>query len=113
MQGHSGTSRSAGAYGRRIVNQCLLILTVAGIVRASDNWVRLEEDGIHDPKSPAIKVLQQPAEALSLLPPDNPGVGNQVRWVEALRDGHIEPRTHILPGTKIETLDLDILMKRT
>ena len=113
MRGHSRTSRSGGAYGRGIVNQCLLILMVAGIARASDNWVRLEDDGIHDPNSPAIKVLQQPAEALSLLPPDNPGVGNQVRWVEALREGFIEPRTHILPGTKIETLDLDIVMKGT
>lgn len=71
-------------------------------------WLPLGADGIRDPKSPAIKLLQQPAEALSKLPADTPG--NQVRWVKALEEGYINPRTNIFPETKINVLNLDILL---
>lgn len=74
-------------------------------------WARLEEDGLHDPSNPAIQELQQPAEALSPLPRDV--VGNNVRWVEALRTGAIAPRTNILPETKIQVLDLDLIYPNT
>ena len=86
----------------------LLLLMPA--VRAAD-WKPLEADGIHDPENPALEVLQQPAEALSLLPADT--AGNKVRWVDALRDGYINPRTNVYPETKVQILDLDILMKNT
>ncbi|MBW2389390.1 MAG: hypothetical protein JRG89_13260 [Deltaproteobacteria bacterium] len=84
--------------------------TVAGTGVAGD-WLPLSEDGIHDPENPAIAVLQEPREALSVLPPD--AVGNQVRWVTALREGYIEPRSSIHAGTEIRVLELDVLMKRT
>ncbi len=74
-------------------------------------WQRLENDGLHDPSNPALNLLQQPAEALSELPPAKDG--NQVDWVAALREEVITPRTNIYPETKIKVLDLDILMERT
>ena len=89
----------------------LLVLLAAGPVRASGDWLRLAADGIHDPTNPAIKVLQEPAEAFATLPPD--AVGNQVSWVEALEEGLIEPRASIDPGTEVRLLDLDIVMKGT
>jgi len=93
------------------IGAILLGGTMAAAIATAGDWLPLAEDGIHDPENPAIKVMQNPADALSLLPPD--AVGNQVRWVEALRQGYIEPRTHIESGTEIKVLDLDILMKRT
>jgi c(7)-type cytochrome triheme protein len=71
----------------------------------------LADDGIHDPDNPAIKVLQQPGDAMSSLPRDT--VGNLVRWVKALDQGYIQPRANIESGTEIHTLDLDVVMKGT
>jgi c(7)-type cytochrome triheme protein len=73
-------------------------------------WLPLLQDGIHDPKNPALRLLQEPGEALSRLPEDAPGVGNQVNWVQALEQGRINPRTNILPETKVRVLDTDILL---
>ncbi len=78
---------------------------------AEQNWKSLKNDGLHDPDNPAIELLQEPAEALSQLPPDS--VGNQVLWNQALQQGYIEPRTNIYPETKIEVIDMDIIMERT
>ena len=75
------------------------------------SWAPLARDGLHDPESPAMGILQEPAAALGPLPPDY--VGNQVRWVHALRDGHITPRTNIFPDTEIQILDKDIFMTET
>ena len=77
------------------------------------DWLPLAEDGIHDPDNPALDVLQEPAEALSQLPRDDANIGNKVRWMKALSEGYIEPRSNIYPDTEIEVLDLDILMKNT
>ncbi len=85
-------------------------LLVAGAAVSGD-WLPIVKDSIHDPSNPAVKTLQNPREALSHLPPDE--VGNQVRWVKALEEGFIEPRTNIREGTEIRVLDLDILMKGT
>lgn len=74
-------------------------------------WKPLNADGLHDPELEILSVLQDPAEALSVLPAD--AVGNQVRWVPALQEAYIEPRTNIYPGTKIQQLDLDIIMGNT
>jgi c(7)-type cytochrome triheme protein len=84
-----------------------LALLAAHAVHAGD-WLPLAKDGVHDPKSPALELLQEPREALSRLAPDT--AGNQVRWVEALDKGQISPRTNILPDTKIQVLDLDVLL---
>ena len=84
----------------------LLALACSGL-RAGE-WMPLEKDGLHDPASPAIKLLQQPAEALSKLPPDS--AGNQVRWVDALEKNFINPRTNIRPETKIRLREDDILL---
>jgi c(7)-type cytochrome triheme protein len=74
-------------------------------------WLPLERDGLHDPANPALAFLQQPSEALSVLPPAREG--DRVDWVQALRTGSIEPRTNIYPGTEISVLDLDVPMPDT
>lgn len=74
-------------------------------------WRPLASDGIHDPDNPALLLLQQPEEALSVLPPAQEG--NHVDWVEALRSGAIQPRTNIYPETKIRVLDENVLMEDT
>lgn len=86
--------------------------TSAPVVTLADNWASIRSDGIRDPKSPAVKVLQEPAEALGALASEapDPGVGNQVRWVKAIEKGVINPRSNILPETKMEVLDLDIYL---
>jgi len=86
------------------------LLLIAG-ASAAPTWKRIENDGLHDPQVPAVGLLQQPADALSALPPDH--AGNRVRWVKALADGHIAPRANILPETEVQVLDHDVLMKRT
>ena len=74
-------------------------------------WKPLRDDGLHDPQSPAIGVLQEPGEALRPLPPDY--AGNQVLWVDALREGYIEPRSNLFPDTTVDFLDMDIVMEHT
>jgi c(7)-type cytochrome triheme protein len=74
-------------------------------------WRPLLRDGIHDRANPGLKFLQEPTEALSELPAAEQG--NQVDWVKALRDGFINPRTNIYPETKIQVIDLDIIMPET
>lgn len=73
-------------------------------------WESLAKDGIHDPRSPAIRLLQEPREALAPLPPDT--AGNQVNWDRAVRDGSIVPRSSLRPETVVRTLDTDIYMSR-
>lgn len=84
---------------------------VAGLAWGAGTQVPLAKDGVHDSANPAIKMLQEPAEALAKLPPD--AVGNRVRWVNALEQGLITPRASILPGTEIKVLDQDVVMPRT
>jgi c(7)-type cytochrome triheme protein len=81
---------------------------VAPQAAAPGTWLPLERDGLHDPALPALRLLQQPAAALSQLPQDT--AGNMVRWVRALQEGKITPRTNIRPETKIQVLDQDILL---
>jgi len=94
----------------RMAAAVALALAVAGLAWAG-NWLPLVKDGVHDPAAPAIRMLQEPREALSKLPPD--AVGNRVNWVKALEAGAIDPRTNILPDTPIRVLDLDIILPRT
>lgn len=82
---------------RLVVLLALLASLGTVLAQAVDNrrWLPLKEDGVHDPKSPAIKLLQQPAESLRRLAPDT--AGNQVRWMEAITKGQITPRARIDP----------------
>ncbi|MDH3321276.1 MAG: hypothetical protein OEO84_16515 [Betaproteobacteria bacterium] len=80
-------------------------LAVAQIAR---QWRPLAMDGVHDPKSPALGLLQEPGEALSKLPPDT--AGNQVAWVRALEEGTIEPRATLFRQAPMEVRDTDVLL---
>jgi len=95
----------------RWVLPLLLALACAGTFAAAREWLKIAADDLHDPKSPAIGVLQEPAEALASLPHDY--VGNQVRWVQALESGAINPRTNILPETKVNLRNTDVLLMHT
>lgn len=103
-------ARQCSALARLPVLILLLISVAAGaqVVQTARKWLPLAKDGIHDPKSPALRLLQEPAEALSRLPADS--AGNQVHWVQALERGVINPRTNILPGTQVMVIDLDIYL---
>jgi len=97
---------------RRWLACCFLALLLGlGMARAQGPQTPLAKDGLHDPASAAVHILQEPAQALGGLPPDV--VGNQVRWVKALEQGLITPRADLLPGTTVRKLDLDIIMPRT
>lgn len=54
--------------------------------------------------------MQEPAEALSKLPPDT--AGNMVKWVEAIDKGIIKPRPSLKPGVEPQILDTDILLNK-
>lgn len=81
-------------------------------VAYGQTWTRLKDDGLHDPKSPAVRLKQEPAEALGAIAAKAPdqNIGNQVRWVKALELGAINPRTNLWPDTKIRVLDQDIFL---
>jgi c(7)-type cytochrome triheme protein len=90
-----------------------LVLTLvlgAGAALSASLWLPLAKDQVHDPRSPAIGVLQEPAEALAPLPRDT--AGNLVRWVAALDQGLIQPRTNLLSGTEVRTRDDEIIIAR-
>lgn len=97
----------------------LMLLTViptAGVsfVLAADyprRWDSLARDGVHDPRNPGLRLLQEPREALSRLAPDT--AGNQVRWVEALELGQVQPRSTVFSRSEPQLLDQDIVLPRT
>lgn len=90
---------------RRWVAAIALLASAAAI---ADDWMPLRKDGIHDSRGPAMKVLQEPGDALSKLTPDT--AGNMVRWVQALEKGEINPRANLKPDTKIRLYDSDVLL---
>ena len=101
-----------GALGRVSGVGLVFLLSVISLSVEGQTWGRLKEDGVHDPKSPAVREKQEPGDALSELAkvaPD-PNVGNQVRWMKALESGAISPRTNLWPDTKIRVLDQDIYL---
>jgi c(7)-type cytochrome triheme protein len=89
----------------------LVLLAMVVTATAAGRWLPLAGDEVHDPGGPAIGLLQEPAEALAALPPDN--AGNQVRWMQALDQGHIDPRSQILPGTQVNLRATEVLLKNT
>ena len=82
----------------------------ASAPRAGSPWTALEHDGLHDPANPGIGLLQQPGEALSALPRDS--AGNQVRWVQALDQGVIQPRANLSASTPVRVRDQDIIISK-
>ncbi len=92
-----------------------MLIAVSGSIAVADDaarqWKPLAADGLHDPESSALGRLQQPSEALSVLPAAN--AGNQVDWVKALREKRIQPRTHIDSQAPIKLLDSEVLMTKT
>ncbi len=68
------------------------------------------DDGIHDPVNESLAMLQNPAQALGTFPRDRRG---EVDWVVALDQGLIEPRADLNGQTRMQVLDMDILMKGT
>jgi c(7)-type cytochrome triheme protein len=88
----------------------LVMLSASSLAASTAPWLPLEKDGLHDPRNPGIRELQQPADALRPLPRDT--AGNLVRWVQALESGAINPRTNILPETKVRVLDQDIIVSK-
>ena len=83
----------------------------AALVLAAGRWLSIANDGLHDPRSPAVGVLQEPAQALSVLAPDT--AGNGVHWVRALDSGQIQPRANLLPGTRVKLRTSEVLLKNT
>ncbi|MES2149408.1 MAG: c(7)-type cytochrome triheme domain-containing protein [Pseudomonadota bacterium] len=96
---------------RLLILLAAALLALLALAAGAAERTPLAKDGVHDPSNPGIKLLQEPRDGLAKLPTD--AVGNQVRWVKALADGVIAPRTNILPDTPIRVLDLDVLMPRT
>lgn len=87
---------------------CFGVALTATATATAGEWAVLANDGVHDPKSPAVKILQEPGQALSKLTPDT--AGNQVRWVQALDKKEIQPRERYFPKTEIRKLDKDIIL---
>ncbi len=89
----------------------VLLLAVASAGLAADKWKPLKEDGIHDPDNPAIAVLQEPADALSVLQTDT--AGNKVDWARSLEYGFIEPRGSIDGNDRPKRRGTTVLMRNT
>ena len=90
-----------------------MILSGVGFAASllAGNWNTLGNDGLHDPSNPSLRLLQDPAQALSVLVPDT--AGNKVDWVAAARQGQIQPRTS-LDGKRVpEQHDSVIIMRNT
>lgn len=97
-----------GAASPGLVLFLVFALLLCSLPGWAGEWLPLTNDGVHDPRSRAVKILQQPREALSRMTPDN--AGNQVRWVQALDKGEIKPRERLFPQTEVQKLDLDVIL---
>ncbi len=72
--------------------------------------VPLAEDGIHDPTNDAVKLLQEPYEAMAEFPRDSQGI---IDWVQTLRQGLIDPRMSLNGEDEMYPVDFDIIFKNT
>lgn len=94
-------------------NSLLFVIGVLVVTPAlvAGPWKPLGDDGLHDPSNPALDLLQQPEEALSVLPGTTGG--NRVDWVAAVQQGLIAPR-HSLDATgNQEIRKTTIIMRNT
>lgn len=97
---------------------CLMAGMVSGVAAVVENappLTPLAEDGIHDPKNPAIVNLQHPEQSMIDFPKDRRG---EVDWVRTLREGFISPRRSVsgddYGGTEVmQEMNLDIIMTNT
>lgn len=64
----------------------------------------------HDPANPDSRKLQRVEDAIAGLPRDKLGA---VDWMRALREGGIAPRADMRGESKMQVLDLDIILKNT
>jgi c(7)-type cytochrome triheme protein len=70
----------------------------------------LKDDGIHDPQSPAIDVLQEPKQAFSPL--EKSISGNYVDWTKSLKKQQIKPLFDYQdPTKKPQPMTLNIVME--
>lgn len=69
--------------------------------------VLIAEDGIHDPTNiTGVYGLQPPVDAMAKFPRDSAGL---IDWVQALRTGHIMPRSDIYGlESPLKPIDLDV-----
>jgi len=72
--------------------------------------VPLAEDGVHDPTDEAIKVLQEPSEAMQGFPRDSQGI---VDWVKVLDSGLINPRASLNGDMEMFPVDFNVILKNT
>jgi len=93
------------------IGMFLVSITVPSVATLAQEWKALGKDGVHDPHSVALQVLQNPGEALSVLPKDT--AGNKVDWISALRDGYIKPRSYLNKPVEDEIRNSTILFKET
>lgn len=75
------------------------------------SWQALSKDGVHDPVGSALPLLQEPQQALRVLPAAKGG--DQVDWVDALRGKQINPRSGLSATAATQALDLDVVMTET
>ena len=72
--------------------------------------VPIAEDGIHDPNDTAVKILQEPSQAMKDFPRDNAGI---INWVKVLNQDLIEPRQSLTGEQEMYSVDFDIIFKNT
>lgn len=99
------------ALGRISCCCCWSLLSLALVwssIAVAANWLKLEQDGLHDSGGQAVKLLQDPSEAMSQLPPDT--AGNKVDWIRALQGGYIKPRSALRGEKEYEILDQDVFL---
>ncbi len=94
---------------------CTFVVQPAGAENHIYQTKPLKEDGIHDPTNDAIKILQEPGEAMIDFPMYKNGL---IDWVQAIQQGYINPRKSRdgdeYGGKEImQEMDLDIIMKQT
>ena len=70
----------------------------------------LAADGIHDPETLGLDVLQTPEDGLAGFPKTARG---SINWVQALDIGVIDPRSSVTGDGEMSVMDLDILMTNT
>ncbi len=82
-----------------------------GPVDMKDPWRKLNTDGQHDPASDAVKLLQQPVEAMRSLP--RAANGNFVDWVAAVKNRAITPRAEADKEGQMKLLNSETILRNT